>query len=130
MGMDRFITWGPAPEWGHPTLERLAAVAQNFLGPEWKVTHDGDNWIVCENGQPQRWALLSEYVPGDADPIAFQESYGSQRTRGFEVFFEGVGVEDQTSVITRQADEFTGALADQYTKIIARWWQGTIEWPS
>lgn len=129
MGMDRLIKWGEAPEWGHPTLERLANVAKNFLGPEWAVTHDNKDWIVCESGQPQRWSLLSEYVPGDADPVAFQEAYGSERTRGFEVFFQGVGSEDQTSVITRCGDEFTSALADQYTKIIARWWEGTIEWP-
>jgi hypothetical protein len=25
------------------------------------------------------------------------------------------------------ADEFTGALADRYAAIVARWWNGTVE---
>jgi len=125
MGMDRFIHWKEPPEWGSPTIERLAAVAQNFLGPRWSVTHTED-WIVCESGEQQTWALLSEYTPGDIEPEKFQKQYAEGTpTRGFEVFF----TEDQTSVITRQADEFTSALADQYAKIIARWWKGEIEWP-
>lgn len=133
MGLDRFIRWGPPPEWGPPTLERLASVARDFLGERWRVTTDGECWIACECDDKQTFALRSERTdPSEGRDKTITAGEGmhrayQDRTRGFEIFFlVEDGKIDQTSVITRQADEFTGALADQYGELIARWWNGTM----
>lgn len=145
MGMDRFIKWKKPKEWGPPTLQKLVTVAQEFLGPRWKVTISENTtepcWIVCETDEQSTHPLISEYVPGqkhDGPPTPeeitrFRKAMATMdRGRGFEIYFPGAYGEtkQRTSVITRQADEFTSALADQFTKLIARWWNGKVEWPS
>lgn len=55
---------------------------------------------------------------------------GAGLPREVEVFFSGEHGEDQTSVITRHSDEFTSAVADQFARLIARWWNGEVEWPT
>jgi hypothetical protein len=57
---------------------------------------------------------------------AMAEEMG-KRKRGFEVFFNG---KKTASVITRGDDEFTSALADRFATILARWWNGKVEWPT
>ena len=54
------------------------------------------------------------------------------RGRGFEIYFPGAfGQTDQpTSVITREADDYTDALAERFTKIISRYWNGEVQWPT
>ena len=52
MSVDRFIDWGTFPEWGAPTIDRLAAVARDYLGERWTVAlrqgRDLDLcWIDC-----------------------------------------------------------------------------------
>jgi hypothetical protein len=142
--MDRFIKWRKPKEWGPPTLEKLVTVAQEFLGSRWKVYVSDQTtdpcWIVCETYEDQTWPLITEYVPSQehAGPPTqeeidrFRKGVLTGRTRGFEIYFPGAYGEtkERSSVITRQADEFTNALADQFTKIIARWWNGKVEWPS
>jgi hypothetical protein len=149
MGMDRFIKWKKPKEWGPPTLQKLMIVAQEFLGPRWKVwISDADRadgeppcWIACETDEDQTWPLVTEYVPSqehDGPPTQeevdrFRKAYAkSSRKRGFEIYFPGPygSRQGQSSVITRLADEFTNALADQFTRIIARWWNGKVKWPS
>ncbi len=122
MGMDRFIKWGKPQEWGAPTVERLAQVARDYLGARWSVRITSPKWIVCETDEPSTAPLKSEFSPGSGVPA------WDEQTRGFEIFFPDSSV--RTSVITRRADEFTNAVADGYTKCIARWWNGEIEWPS
>ncbi len=137
MGLDRFIRWDEPPEWGPPTIEKLAAVAENYLGSRWKVTVS-DPWITCECEDKQTFPLRTERDDLIADGPNMGEKFGEilhadmqQRTRGFEVFFSvKKGKIEQTSVITRQADEFTGNVADGYAKLIARWWNGKVEWPT
>lgn len=139
MGQDRFIRWKkPRPEWGEPTLDKLAQVASDFLGTRWTVRKTGDFWLVCECDDLMTFSLRSQ-----RDDLATEgknkgkKTVGDiyhedmqKRTRGFEVFhLVEKGRIKQTSVVTRQADEFTGALADRYAEIIARWWSGEVEWP-
>ena len=125
MGSDRYITWGETPEWGPPTPEKLAAVAIDFLGDRWtaKIRED-TGCLVIECDDLCTFHLASER-PEMGDPYAHP---GGHVTRGFEVWFDKGG---KTRVTTRahSCDEFTWVLADQYTKIIARWWGGEIEWP-
>jgi hypothetical protein len=117
MSFDRFVRWGTPPEWGAPTIERLAAVARSFLGERWLVTVEGNVWITCECDDPQTVAL---------EPERPEMKGCRDGTRYFEVF-HCTGLDGHTSVITRQSDEFTGALADRYAAIVARWWNGTVE---
>lgn len=132
MGLDRFIKWGKPPEWGKPTIEKLAAVAQDFLGKRWKVYSTDATRLVCECKDKQTFALRSERDEPSDDPdvttgdLMYQAA--QEQTRGFEVFFlVEKGKIKQTSVITRQADDFTSALADRYAQIIARWWNGAVQ---
>lgn len=132
MSRDRFIEWGPPLEWGAPTLEKLATVARDFLGPHWTVRATDDTWLVCECEDKQTFALRSCRDDLITEGKNAGRSYGElfhedmqTRTRGFEVFFSVKGGE--TSVITRQADEFTSALADRFAEIIARWWNGKVK---
>lgn len=130
MGLDRFVRWQePRPEWGDPTIEQLATVAQDFLGPRWEVTTK-DVWIICQCSDRQTFSLRSVrddlITDGRTWGEMMQEELNKQ-TRGFEVFHDLTHPDGHTSVITRQADEFTGALADRYADIIARWWHGIVE---
>lgn len=144
MSVDRFIKWGKPRDHGPPTLEKLMAVAQEFLGSRWKVyLVEGTRTpcsIVCETDEQQTYPLISEYVPcqnHDGPPTQeeidlFRSKALAGTTRGFEIYFPGPygKTKERSSIITRQADEFTDALASQYAKIIARYWNGKIEWPS
>lgn len=137
MGRDRFVRWSKKdrPEWGEPTLERLAQVARDFLGPKWKVYSTGETWLVCECKDKGTFALRSERDDKIASGPNKGQTFGEvahraaqEETRGFEVFFlVENGKIKQTSVITRHADEFTSALADRYAAIIARWWHGKVQ---
>jgi hypothetical protein len=129
MGVDRFITWNPANFKGPPpTLERLAKIAQDFLGDRWEVRETRPDWLVCQCEDKMTFPLASEYPEDDSFRIGAEKDYAS-RTRGFEVFFRS-DLSKQTSIITRRADEFTDALAAQYTRILARWWGAEVQWPS
>lgn len=120
MGLDRFIRWGDPPVWGSPNIEKLTRVLEDFLGPRWRVNVKAP-WIVAECDDPCTLALTSEM---EFETAMRQVNLMNDRgPRGFEVFYN----QTQTSVITRQADEFTCALADRYAAIIARWWNGTVE---
>lgn len=118
MGLDRFITWKDDPAWGSPTIERIAETARDFLGEDWEVSFYG-SWITCESKSKQSFHLRSE-MP---EKSKFAEEM-QKHTRGFEVFFPGPT--GKTSVITRQADRFTCAVADEFASILAQWWNGEI----
>jgi hypothetical protein len=126
MGTDRYITWGETPEWGDPTPERLAAVARDFLGDRWQTRiHPHTECLIVECDDHCTFHLASER-PEFGDPYAHP---GGHATRGFEVYFDKDG---RTRITTRghSCDSFTSALARRYTEIIARWWNGEVEWPS
>lgn len=129
MGMDRHITWGETPEWGSPTPEKLAAVARDFLGEGWTTTiKDHGNWqVVIVNSEFHSTFHLASERPEMGDPYA-RPGYG-HATRGFEIYIEKDG---SVNVVTRAhySDSFTSAIARRYTEIIARWWGGTVEWPT
>lgn len=131
MSIDRFIDWKDPPEWGPPTPEKLAAVAKDFLGDGWWVEIDPfpDNkegcWINVLSKFKCSFHLKSERTDL-GDPFV-QQADEDPCYRWFQVYFPTNG--ERTSVITRHVDSFTGALADRYTEIIAKWWNGEIEWP-
>ena len=124
MSLDRFIRWGPAPSWGSPTTERIAKVAEDFLGPGWRVrAHGGGNperlvWVECVSRFEKQSYHLTSQQP-EKIPLA---SEMAERERAFEVFHDG-----HTSVITRQCDAYTDRVADGFAALIARWWNGVVE---
>ena len=144
MSVDRFIDWGKPPPWGAPTIERLAVVAQDYLGEEWEVhvrhaTRGNEkHWIDCVSGEKCSFPLRSERDDVAKDGPLKGEKMGDMihrdmqsGTRGFEVFFlVEKGKIEQTSVITRHVDEFTDNVADGLAKVYARWWNGKVRWPS
>ncbi|MGD9725624.1 MAG: hypothetical protein AB7L09_03400 [Nitrospira sp.] len=130
MSIDRFIVWGNTPEWGAPTPEKLGAVALSFLGEGWRFevepTPRGDAfWINVMSDLRCSFHLASERpeLAGMYDHVEGDEPF----YRWFQIYFPEIGT---TSVITRHVDAFTNALADEYAKIIAKWWHGTLELPS
>jgi hypothetical protein len=127
MGLDRFIHWGPAPEWGPPTLERMAAIARDFLGERWLVTVSAP-MIVCECEDPQTYALASERndALGGTTFGEAQRREMASFSRAFEIYHD-TDPGGHTSVITRATDDFTSALADRYAAIVARWWNGEVQ---
>lgn len=121
MGQDRFVEWKDE----RPAIEALAAVLQDFLGPRWQVLNQ-DPWITANCDDPCTFPLTSQFSPAEAEDHI--RSLNERGPRGFEVFhLSGSSAEAHTSVITRQADEFTCALADRYAAIIARWFKGIVE---
>jgi len=128
MGSDRYITWGETPEWGPPTIEKVAATAIDFLGDRWTAKIRADTGcLVVECGDPNTFHLASER-PEMKGMYRLRRDSEEVSTRGFEIWFE----DDGTTVITTRAhscDSFTDALVERFTKIIARWWNGEIEWP-
>jgi hypothetical protein len=126
---DRQITWlEPREHSGRPTLEKLRLVAADFLGEGWTVFTKGDSWLHCSSDRRMTYPLISQQKDWE---FAQQQvkAYG-KRTRGFYVFFSGEHGEKQTAVCTDQADEFSSALADQFCKLISRFWNGSIRWPT
>lgn len=139
MSVDRRIKFGKPNEWGPPTIERLIKTGQDFLGPLWRVFKTNDTTIVLECDDRMTFALRSERDDVVNDSRNKGKTYGElehadyqTRTRGFEVYLsvDKKGMIDGANVVTRRADEFTDALAGQFTKIIARWWNGKVQWPT
>jgi hypothetical protein len=134
MSVDRQITWLEPPHEtsGRPTIDKLKEVAQDFLGPRWEVyIKEGATqrcWLHCHCPDKMTYPLISQQT--DWDFAQQQVKYYSGRTRGFYVFFSGEHGEKQTAVSTAQADEFSSALADQFCKLISRFWNGSIRWPT
>jgi len=129
MGTDRYITWGETPEWGPPTPEKIAATAIDFLGDRWRATvREDTGCLVVECDDYNTFHLASER-PEVGNPYMPMRSSTEPTTRGFEIWFEKDG---RTRITTRvySCDSFTGALVERFTKIIARWWGGAVEWPS
>lgn len=147
MSIDRFISW-PAtpPEWGLPTPERLMRVLKDFLGDDWEVSARA---FPRPESEPGYWILA--HAPGQCctSPLASENDTARGRfddpkhpmTRAFEVFLPTVRPHTEApidnrsgaphaSIITRQVDAYTGALADEFTRIVARWWSATVEWPT
>jgi len=138
MSIDRFVRWGKPrkpSEGGPPTIERVAQTARDFLGPRWTVEVEG-SWVYCTSDETPTFHLRSEFLAQPDNPHAqtrlrAEEEMFAEFKRGFSVFFKGEHGEEQTSVITGLGnDAFSNALADRFAKIIARWWNGEVEWPS
>jgi len=136
LSIDRFISWEePQGEQGSPSIERVAQTARDFLGPRWTVEID-DAWIHCVSDETPTFHLRSEFLAQPDNPHMQTRLRGTEEffegcKRGFSIFFKGEHGEEQTSVITGIGnDAFSNALADRFAKIIARWWGGTIEWPT
>lgn len=128
MSVDRFITWGPKSE---VTAEKIAQTARDFLGSHWKVGVEsmatGTDWITasCE----VQCSHHAKSIYPDAERFRF--AFEGDQERFFEVYFprEELG-RGRTSVITRQTDRYTSCLADEFARIIAKFWDGEVEWPT
>ena len=132
MGSDRYITWGETPEWGEPTPEKLAAVALDFLGEGWRTDirhHEKGGCTIIVDSDLKCTFHLSSERPEMGDP--YVDPNGDHASRGFTIHYDR-HAPGRTRVPPRAhyCDAFVSALVRRYTEIIAKWWNGEVEWPS
>lgn len=110
MSLDRFVRFDEK----YPTQEGLRRVLENFLGGTGTVEWQRDRFFVELPGNP---TLALEGFP-DTISCSFRPE-----GRWIEVWYK-----DRTlDVITREADDFTNALASSLAEICARYWRGKLE---
>lgn len=134
MAQDRIVTWQDKKVSWHeskPTKSEIRRVALNFLGGIGKVSRWKDCWLsVLIPGSVTHPLKDLKGVPTSCNLTAKNTNTSNMKyipeERWFEVFWQ----EDHVSVITRPlADEFTGCIADQFARILARWWEAKLEMP-
>jgi hypothetical protein len=112
MATDRTVYWDTRK----PDRREVEVVIRDFLGSVGDVRWNDDcsRWLVTLPGTPS-WPLARITPIGHRPGLAPEE-------RWFEVWED----DERTylSVITRQQDEFTAALADRLAEVFARYWQG------
>lgn len=107
MGLDRFIHFQKSPAW-----EDLCTTVLQYFGPETEITFNRP-WITIK-------------LHGQESFIAHRDALQSQaRQRGLEIHQNSK--DRNIDVITRQADEFTNALAEGLAELIKRFYSGKRE---
>lgn len=121
MSYDRFIRWQSELR---PTQAEVLLLIQDYFGEalvsaDWK----GSRWNVLLHG---RKSVAVRNLPGCPPSIRAVAEEEKDDERFLEVFFD-----EQTanhfSIITRHADEYTGAVAEGLAQLIARLWNGKVE---
>lgn len=116
MAADRFVRFGEE----HPTRGEVEFLLRDLLGDaalgvEW----DRDRFYVSLHGELSfPFARLAPEAP---NPHADDEGRG----RWIEVWLGDDG--GTIDVMTRGMDEYTHAVADRVTDVLARWWGGEVE---
>lgn len=117
MSFDRFVYWRQGVQ---PTREQLQWALEDYVRDlATEVTWNGDRFMVLLPGRcsnPAARVVESELLRS----IAQEES---EHERWFEVH---VGT-DNVDVITRRGDWITNAIATEFAKICAQFWQGELE---
>ena len=117
MAQDRFIYWQEQV----PSAEQVGSALADYLGEfATKVTLEHDRWtaaLVGMQSNPHR------RVGPEVDGFNIGVVWDGSIERWLEVFV----AENNIDVITRMADPATCALADGFTALAARIWQGRIE---
>lgn len=112
MASDRFVRFDEVT----PTQEMIQTVLEDFLGGVGKIEWKADRFFVDLPGKGSFVFCRVGKNPSGCHPAPREE-------RWFEVW---VGV-TRIDVITREADEFTNALADRFARLCANYFKGTLE---
>lgn len=110
MSIDRVVRWKDRK----PTPNQVRLVLTDFVGAAAEVRRINDRWYIHFHSDSS-WPL--QRVAGET-PVA-------QERRWIEVWED----DERTGVwvITRQQDEFVGAIRDGIAGVFARYWQGELE---
>lgn len=111
MAQDRFIYWEKMPG---PTRREARKVLQGFFDTAAAIHWNQDRWYVTLGG------LWSHPFEEPAKRLG--------ENRWIEVWPrpDHLAIPDCLDVLTRQADPFTSALANELVCIFARRWEGRI----
>lgn len=116
MGQDRFIRWPDDAE--RPSVEELERCLARYINQSGTVKRDGVWLTATLIGEPcQVW------LP-ELDDQEWETGGCKNGERWFEMFCDP---KSTYSVITRHADQFTNALADGWTRLVAIHWKGKWE---
>lgn len=109
MALDRFIYWSGDVK--RPTKEEIGAALTKYIGGGGKVYWERDRYFVDLPGVP-------------SNPSPYLDVPCPYETRWFEVWLG----DDSVDVLTREADEFTNALAKGFVELCTRYWKGQEEY--
>lgn len=109
MALDRFVYWKKRK----PTKKEVRAVLTNFLGGVGSIRWNKDRFFITLPGEQR--AALKGFVRNAGATL--------NDARWIEVWFDSQSLD----IMTRQADEFTSALASELAKIFARFWEGKLD---
>lgn len=112
MSIDRIVSFPNRK----PTSTEVDSILRNYLGAcATKFWREGDTFYAVFHGKPS-------FPFAEIAPLANGESQRNER--GFEVDMNLECPQPFIDVITRQADEFTGCVADGFAKLMARFYKG------
>ncbi len=114
MSLDRFIYWQDKK----PTDEQLLHVVEDFMGGVGEID---DNYQ--KDGHPW-WIVLLPGSPSHPLSRIYPEMMQYQPPPGVDRCLEVCVADDCVDIITRQADDFTNALAEGLAEVMCRAWGG------
>lgn len=117
MACDRFVYWRKAAP---PTKEQVQFALEDYVRDlATTVEWSRDRFVVTLPGMGSHPA--SRITDLDAERLMFMEDRKNERW--FEVYID----DDNIDVITRRADWVTNAIATEFARICAQFWQGDLE---
>jgi len=111
MSTDRFVRWRKDKR---PLPSEIEAALERYIGIPSTIDRRPDRILVDLPGK------AGNPFPRPVDEELFEAPFDS---RTIEVYIDPL----YTDVITRQADEFTCAVAEGFARAIARHWNGRRE---
>ncbi len=117
MACDRFIYWRNGVP---PSRDHVQLVLEDYVRDlATEVKWDGDRFFVLLPGMGSHPATR---LPAPPEYAAIYRS-DRENERWFEVY---LGT-DNIDVITRRSDRITSAIATEFARICAQFWQGELE---
>ena len=114
MALDRVVRWKDL----QPTHEHIQTLIEDFFGDAARVTWEGDRWFCVLPGSPSEpFRRLRD------DVVTLGSQVGMASERWIEVWPNANFV----YVMTRHADRYTNALAEELAQLITFGWKGERE---
>jgi hypothetical protein len=117
MAFDRFVYWRRGQR---PTLEQVQFALEDYVRDlATEVRWDQDRFLVTLPGMGSHPAARI----ADSETLRLAATEDRKNERWFEVC---IGA-DNLDVITRRGDWITNAIATEFARICAQFWQGDLE---
>lgn len=112
--LDRVVRWKEQ----RPTAEQLQLLLEDFFNGAAELRWDQDRWFCALPGKPcEPFKRLRD------DVVTRDSQMGMDITRWIEVWLS----DESVYVMTRHADRFTNALAEELANLLAWGWKGERE---